>query len=49
MIASFDGESAGTVVRLRVTRRVIEDDLERLARSMQMRSAFVSLGFYGGG
>ena len=45
MIASFDGESAVTVVRLRVTRRVMDGDLERLARSMDMESAFGSLGF----
>lgn len=45
-MASFDGESAGTVVRVSVTRRVMEGDLERLARSMQMGSAFDSLGFY---
>ena len=44
-MASFDWESAGTVVRVSVTRRVIEGDLERLARSMQMGSAFGSLGF----
>ena len=44
-MASFDWESAGTVVRVRVTRRVIEGDLERLARSMQIGSAFGSLGF----
>ena len=46
MIASFDGESAGTVVRVSVTTRVMEGDLERLARSMEMGSAFASLGFY---
>lgn len=46
MIASFDGDSAGTVVRVRVTRRVMEGDLERFARSMEMGSAFASLGFY---
>ena len=45
MIASFDGERAGTVVRVSVTRRVIEGDLERLARSMEMESALGSLGF----
>ena len=44
-MASFDWESAGTVVRVSVTRRAIEGDLERLARSMQMGSAFGSLGF----
>lgn len=44
-MASLDGESAGTVVRVSVTRRVIEGDLERLARSMQMASAFGSSGF----
>ena len=44
-MARLDWESAGTVVRVSVTRRVIEADLERLARSMQMGSAFGSLGF----
>ncbi len=47
-MASFDGESAGTVVRVSATRRVIDGDLERLARSMQMGSAFDSLGFCDG-
>ena len=46
MIARFDGESAGTILRVSATRRAIEGCLERLARSMQIGSAFFSLAFY---
>lgn len=45
-MASGEGESAGTEALLSPRRREMDSDLERLARSMQTKSAFGSFGFF---
>ena len=44
-MANGEGESAGTEALLSSRRREMDSDLERLASSMQTKSAFGSFGF----